>query len=579
MREVSAEQVGSYPFDLGSYSRPVSTSSGQAQRWFDLGLNWYYGFNLAEAVRCFRLALAHDPACVMAYWGLALSSGPFYNLTWREFGRTEIEDATRAGHDALERARALASGAAEVENRLVDALGRRFQKPHPVSPEEFARWDMDYADAMRALHHDFPDDHDVMALLAEALIMLTPRRLWDNSLRAPAPGSAALEAVGLCERSIALADSSGTAHHPFALHMHIHALEMSHHPDRALRSAFLLGETGPDNGHVHHMPAHIYSLCGDYEKAKRVSRDAERADDMYARYCDGLGERNMFFVATRCHDLHLLAASCMFLGQFGDALAAARKVRGIVTDDLLRSQNHPKFTMFMEAWCSMRLHVLVRFGRWHEIIREPAPDDPSLYVVTTVMTHYAQGIAYAALKDFEKAEASRRLFLESLAQVPESYRVANSPARDTLAVAEAMLDGELAYHKGDHEQAFRHLRESVRRDDALVYTEPAFWMHPPRHALAALLAEQGFYEEAEQVYRDDLGMTSGIRRLSQHPENVWALQGLAECLEHRKADKEHAALEPRLEAALAKADVPITSSCFCRSAPQVADGCCCRAGT
>ncbi len=106
--------------------------------------------------------------------------------------------------------------------------------------------------------------------------------------------------------------------------------------------------------------------------------------------------------------------------------------------------------------------------------------------------------------------------------------------------------GELEYHKGNHELAFSHLQEAVDRDDNLEYVEPWAWMHPPRHALAALLAEQGRYAEAEQIYRDDLGMTNRIQRCSQHPDNVWALRGLAECLELRAESVELASVLTKL---------------------------------
>ena len=100
-----------------------------------------------------------------------------------------------------------------------------------------------------------------------------------------------------------------------------------------------------------------------------------------------------------------------------------------------------------------------------------------------------------------------------------------------------MLEGELEYHKGNYEAAFAALRESVRRDDSLSYTEPWAWMHPPRHALAALLAEQGHYAEAEEVYRDDLGLSGRIQRCTQHPDNVWALHGIVECLRREERQR------------------------------------------
>src|SRR5262245_46136761 len=204
------------------------------------------------------------------------------------------------------------------------------------------------------------------------------------------------------------------------------------------------------------------------------------------------------------------------------------------------------------------MQLLVGFCLCQENIYAPVPADPDLYLVTTAMHHYAKGVAHAALKNFREADAERARFHQSVGRIPKERRFFNNAAHDILAVGEKMLDGELEYHKGNHETAYEHLRESVRRDDNLQYIEPWAWMHPPRHALAALLSEQGHYEEAEQVYRDDLGLNAHIQRCAQHPDNVWALHGLVECLQMRGDTNELPSLREKLAMAQKLADVPIT---------------------
>ena len=557
-------------FDLGSHSRPISTSSAEAQRWFDLGLNWCFGFNQEEGVKCFRRALEHDPACVMAHWGIAYGSGPFYNLAWRDFGAEEASVVTRLACEHLGLARALFENATPAERHLVEALAQRFQTPHPVAPDEYDRWDDEYASAMRRVHHRHPDDHDVTALLIEALITRTPRRLWDVKTGEPAINSDAVEALSLCERAIAAADEAGRPQHPAIVHMHIHVLEMSNRPERAMRSAEILGTLCPDAGHMNHMPGHIYVLCGDYEKAKLASVKSIAADDVYAAYAGSFN----FYITARCHDLHLMMFTCMFLGQFEPALDAANTIQRILPKEILGIQGRPKLTMTTEGYYAMKMHVLVRFGRWHDIIAEPMPDDPDLYLVSTAMHHYARGVAHASLKNIAEAEEERVRFHASLARIPPERRFLSNPALKTLAVGDKMLEGELEYHKGNHETAFAALRESVSRDDNLGYTEPWAWMHPPRHALGALLMEQGRYGEAEDVYRDDLGLSGRIQRCTQHPDNVWALHGLVECLEARGETRDLPELRTKLTVALSKADIPITSSCMCRKPVAESSPCC-----
>jgi tetratricopeptide (TPR) repeat protein len=557
-------------FDLGDYRRTVSTRSAETQRWFDIGLNWCYGFNHEEGIKCFEKALEFDPRCAMAHWGIAYGAGPFYNLTWKEHGETEANRATKRCFDHVQLARSNAAHASDVERRLIEALACRFQKPHGVPPPEFEQWDDAYAAEMRRVYYSFPDDRDVMALLVEALMMRTVRRLWDLRTGAPAPNSDVVEALQVCERSIKLAEEAGVQQHPAIVHLHIHLLEMSTMPERGMRSADLLGTMCPDAGHMNHMPGHIYVLCGEYEKAKVASEKAVRANDMYLAYADA----PTYYLLGCCHDLHLMMFTCMFLGQYAPALWAADKVRSLVTRNVVSIPDRPKLTQTVEGYHAMKSHVLVRFGRWQEIVDEPMADEPELYVLTTAMQHYAKGVAHATLRDFANAELHRELFHRHLARIPPERRFLSNPTRDSLAIGAALLDGELAYHRGHHDQAYAHLRHAVELDDNLSYSEPWAWMHPPRHALAALLLDQGHRDEAEQVYRDDLGLSGKVQRCAQHPNNVWALHGLVECLKLRGETEELLALQARLAAALAKADVPISSSCLCRTSAQSGRSCC-----
>jgi tetratricopeptide (TPR) repeat protein len=557
-------------FNLGSYRRPISTRSVETQHWFDVGLNWCYGFNHEEGIKCFEKALETEPACPMVHWGIAYAAGPFYNLTWKEHGEAEANSATKLCFEHVQLARASASEASEVERRLIEALARRFQKPHRVSPQEFEQWDDAYAAAMRLVYQSFPNDHDVMALLVEALMMRTVRRLWNLKTGEPADNSDVVEALEVCERSIRLADEAGITQHPAIVHLHIHLLEMSVMPERGMRSADLLGEMCPDAGHMNHMPGHIYVLCGEYEKAKLASEKAVRANDLYLAYAD----EPTYYLLGCCHDLHLMMFTCMFLGQYRPALWAADKVRSLVTRDVISMPERPKLTQTVEGYHAMKSHVQVRFGRWQEIIDEPMTKEPELYVLTAAMQHYAKSVAHATLRQFDDAERERERFHQHLTRIPPERRFLSNPTRASLGVGAALLDGELAYHQGQYDEAYAHLRQAVELDDNLSYTEPWAWMHPPRHALAALLLDQGHAQEAEQVYRDDLGLSGKVQRCAQHPNNVWALHGLVECLKLRGETEELPALQAKLARALAKADVPISSSCLCRTSVEPAHSCC-----
>jgi len=460
--------------------------------------------------------------------------------------------------------------ATPLEIQLIDALSRRFQQPHSVSGDEFDRWDEDYANAMRRVYYNFKDDHDVAALFAEALITRTAWKLWNVKTGEPTQGADTLEALEVIERSIALNKAASTQQHPAILHLHIHTTEMSNEPERARESADILTTLCPDAGHINHMPGHTYILCGEYERAKLASEKAIRADALYLDYA---GPFN-FYTTARAHDIHLMMFSCMFLGQYKPAINAAELICATITKDLLSIQDRPFMVTTLEGYYSMKMHVLVRFGCWNEIINEPIPKDSTLYPVTIAMHHYAKGVAYAFLKNSEAAEQQQQMFHLAVSRISKERVFFNNSAIKILAIGEAMLNGEISYHKGEFETAFEYLRESVKRNDALDYSEPWPWMHPPRHALAALLAEQGHYEEAEDVYRTDLGLNNKLQRCAQHPDNVWALHGLVECLEQRNEITELPTFKAKLSHALSLTDVSITSSCLCRTDTINSTSCC-----
>jgi len=427
-------------FNLGSHSRKISTTSADAQRWFDAGLNWCFAFNKGEGVKCFRKALEFDPDCVMAHWGIAYGSGPFYNLTWRDLGEREAEAATSTAFAHIQKARALARRASELENRLVESQACRIQRPHPVPPEQYDLWDDAYAAEMRRIYREHPDDHDVIALFVEALITRTPRRLWNVRSGLPAKNSDVIEALDVCESGIDLAEQAGLPKHPALLHLHIHILEMSNEPERAMTSAEALGPLCPDAGHLNHMPAHVHMLVGDYRRAQLASENAIAADDRYLAYAGALTP----YTTACAHDLLLMMHAGMFMGRYGDAIDAADKLCSMVTKEVLGVKDRPKFSMSLEGYHSMRTHVLVRFGRWQDIIDEPLPDDPDLFPVTTAMHHYAKAVAHATLRNFSAADRERVLFHESKRRIPAGRKVFNNSAHDILSVAEKMIDGELA---------------------------------------------------------------------------------------------------------------------------------------
>ena len=543
-------------FDLGSYERPVTTSAPQAREWFRRGLIWVYGFNHEEAAWCFERAIEADPGCALARWGLAYALGPNYNKPWEAFDPADRSVSGSRAHAAAAAATERASSGTDVERALIGALACRYQAADPGDGERGSAWNLDYADAMRQVYLAHRGDLDVAALFADALLNLTPWALWDTATGEPAPGAATVEAREVLERALA---APGGREHPGLLHFYIHLMEMSPRPEDALWAGDLLRDLVPDAGHLRHMPTHLDVLCGDYRGVVRSNAAAIAAD---AKFLDERGAMN-FYTLYRAHDYHFRIYGAMFCGQAGAALESADQLAAAIPEDLLRVAS-PPMADWLEGFVPMRLHVLIRFGRWSEIIATPLPGDQDLYCVTTAMTHYAKGVAYAAAGQVGEALAQRRAFAGAANRVPASRTVFNNSCEDILKVAAAMLDGEIDYRQGRYAEAFASLRRAIELDDGLPYDEPWAWMQPARHAYGALLLEQGHVEEAAGVYRADLGLDGTLPRPCQHPGNVWSLHGYHECLTRLGQAEQAAIIGQQLRIAAACADVPVVASCFCR---------------
>lgn len=549
-------------YQLGSYHRPTDTPSPEAQVWFDRGMVWAYAFNHGEAVSCFERALEADPDHAAARWGIAYSVGPNYNKAWDAFDPVDLAASIARARSEL--AAAAPGRASPVERDLIAALHKRFPTDDPEDTEALLAGHHGYADAMAALARTHPDDIDVQALAADALMNVTAWALWDGRTGEPAPGSRVLEAKSILDRALATPEGR---EHPGLLHLYIHTMEMSASPQAALPAADLLRDLVPDAGHLRHMPSHIDVLCGDYRSSIVSNLAAVQADRRFVRHQGPLN----FYSLYRAHDLHFVVYSAMFEGSSKIALDAADELAAQLTPEVL-SVPSPPMADWLEAFVPLRTHVLVRFGRWDDLLAEPLPSDPELYCTTTATLHYGRGVAYAAKGDVAHARAERDAFAAAYERIPETRYLFNNTSRDILAIAGAMLDGEIAYREGDHEVAFEHLRRAIALDDALPYDEPWGWMQPTRHAYGALLLEQGRVEEAAQVYAADLGLDPTLSRSCQHPNNVWSMHGYHECLRRLGRDAEAAIIGKQLEPALARADVPITASCACRL--EVADPCC-----
>lgn len=517
---------------LGAHHRKVTTSSAEAQKWFDQGLVFAFAFNHDEAIRSFAEAARLDPDMAMAWWGKALCHGPHINNAVMD------EAGSKSAWEALQRALALREKATAPERDLIEALQFRYADPAagklPLSTEERRPLDKAYADAMMRVHSRHPLDADIATLYAESLMDLRPWDLWgkDGTPRPETP-----EVVRVLE--IAMKAVPG---HPGANHLYIHAVEASPNPEKAVPAAERLRTISPGAGHLVHMPAHIFARVGRWEDASQSNRDAIKADAAYRK----LSPRQGFYHVYMAHNHGFLSFSCMMQGRSKEAIAAARDMVAGVPQEFIEGAPD-----VIDGYLPITMEVLMRFGRWEEMLREPEPDERLL--ICRAIRHCGRGVALANLGRFDEADRERELFREAAARVPEARPVGNSPSKSVMKLAGLVLDGELAYKRGSVDEGIRLLREAAAVEDTLNYNEPPDWMVPARHALGAILLAEDRVKEAEEVYREDL---------KRWPENGWSLYGLSQSL-RRQGSGEYAAMYERFRNSWSRADIQISSSCLC----------------
>ncbi len=548
-----------HAYNLGAYFDSINRGSTEAQSWFNRGLIWIYGFDLEMAYRCFKQASNLDPDHAMAYWGLAYSSGIYYNKPWVRMQQDELVEKLQRTYQFARKAKQKTAYDSDRESMMIDALQARYPSPNTTTPADYNRWNDEYADQMRCLYQVYPEDDDICALFAEALMIRTPWALWDLRTGDPSEGASTLEAIDVLEKAMVRREASGAIPHPGVLHLYIHVMEMSPFPEKSLRACDQLRQLVPDSGHLCHMPSHIDVRCGHYYEAIVANDKAIAADRVYLKHEGAMN----YHTLSRIHNFHLKIYAAMFLGQFRTAMDAAEELIKTTPEALLRIEN-PAMADWMEGYIGIKAHVFIRFGRWQEIIHHPLPHDRALYCMTTAVWCYAKAIAHAVRNEIDMAKSERRNFYNAIEKVPETCYLFNNSCQSVLKIASQMLEGELAYREGNHEAAFDFLRKAVYLDDNLKYDEPWGWMQPARHALGALLLEQGYVEQAQQVYMDDLGLTDTLVSTSQHIDNLWSLHGLVECLERLGKQKEARLFRARLNLAIARADVGINASCACR---------------
>ena len=509
--------------NLGTLHHPITTRSKDAQRYFDQGLRLVYGFNHEEAIRAFEEATRLDPSAVMAYWGIALALGPNINAAM------DKTDERRAW-EALQKARSYSAHVTLAEQAYITAIGKRYS----LKGSTRTVLDKAYADAMRALWKQYPEDPDAGVLFAEALMDLHPWDLWTSNGK---PKSGTEELVSTLETVLARAPN-----HPGACHYYIHAMEASLTPERALSCAERLPGLMPGAGHLVHMPAHIHMRIGRYHEA---AEDNAQAAEIDRRYLAGNPSAGDYADGYYRHNLHFLWASLAMEGRSAEAVKVARQLAGTIRETEVRQE------LSNDLYRSVPLWSMIRFGQWDALLKELPP--PTTFRLKQAIWRLGRGMALIASGRVPGAEGEHTALATLAKRFARSRTAEEQTERAIIQIAERLLAGEIATHHKQYDVAITALREAIKAEDALPYSEPPFWPIPVRHYLGVVLQKAGRAQEAESVYRADL---------IKNPHNGWAQYGLMQSLRAQRKDREADKAEQEWKRAWIHADVTLVASRF-----------------
>ncbi|KAL3777875.1 hypothetical protein ACHAW5_005677 [Stephanodiscus triporus] len=584
--ENTSDSEGENPRDspldarLGHYSCKFVTNippssddndTSNPRTYFDLGLRHFFAYQHEEAYKFFLACLTLAPDCAFAHGMVALCHCPNYNFKGDAYyestdhpeeEETIFAEAGENGEDiaimrrlypsqqvaakhalfAMEKVEELkkrhsqathkpnesksqettqcsSQMISDVEIEILSAI--RIHAGHPGIHPQLAEGTVGrpYVDALRRVHERFPEDAEVSYFFAESLMVLNAWNLYEYPTGRPLSKDVE-EIERVLERALQL-----HPRHAGICHLYVHLCEMSSHPEKSMSACEALRTDFPDAGHLIHMPTHIDVLVGDYESCVEYNHNAILADlRIMLRSPDTAGTESFYF-GYIVHGFHMLVYGGILGGMESIAMEKALELNQYLTEDLFI--HNPDLAIYLESYAALDIHVMVRFGRWKEILQVPFPRYPLLMLFRSASLHYARGLALANTGKIRQAITEADLYDELRLNPSAEKRILhNNRVSALLAVDAPMLRGEIAYFSGNYDEAFPLLRYAVKLQDGLNYDEPWGKMQPIRHPLGGLLCDQGHYEESEQVFREDLKF---------HPRNPWGLAGLIICLKGQLA--------------------------------------------
>ena len=516
----------------GTYSRAISTDVALAQTYFDQGLRLAWGFYFPESIASYQEASRLDPTHPMPYWGIAHAAGPNPNSRYAQMP----DDPQGAGLAAIEAALDRIDRATPMEAALIKALYVFYNAKSIPDPRER---DRAYLAEMRKLNKKHPYDPDIAALYAGSFMSIRRWDYWDKSGEAKGETLAVAEAL---EHVINTGDP-----HPGVFHLHIHLIEASLEPERAMVSADALEATLPIGGHVVHMPAHIFVRVGDYQRAIDNNLRSLAVDKEFAQHWGDLplpsiGTYPLSHKIHAGHALDFVRYAATMQGSSELAIKSAKQMAEAISQHgtpMGRTQKR-----VAAPWVTLKI-----FGQWDELLTIESLPHSTPYL--DGILSYVKGSAYIAKGSLDRAKQELSN-IQRIAQSPDVSvnRAGATATAELLALAAHALDGEIKLAEGDLTGAIAAFEKGVALEDTNNYTEPPDWPQSMRLYLGNALMVAGRFEEAEAVFRKDLRW---------HQNNGWSLFGLMKALAAQNKKNEAKVIQKQWSSVWSHADVQLTS--------------------
>jgi tetratricopeptide (TPR) repeat protein len=470
---------------VGTLEFPTSCSP-KAQPEFLRGVALLHSFFYEEARRVFTTAAGLDPSCAMAYWGVAMT---WYHPIWAP----PTDDDIKAGLEAIVKAEA-AGAATERERDYIaalaafyraakgDATGPAGQGCH--GPTDYRTRRAAFSKAMKNLHEKYPDDVEAAAFYALSLILSSPK---EEDLPTQ------LQAAGILEPLWKKVPS-----HPGVVHYLIHAYDYPSLAQKGLVAADRYASIAPWVPHAQHMPSHIYTRLGMWQKSIEGNlASAQAAEEYSLKYHPGSANYNAL------HAFDYLMYGYLQTAQDAKAREVADKVAKI-------TKTYPEvdFAVAYAAGAIPARLVLERQA-WKEAV-SLAPPRAALvkdFPFDAAHVEFARALGYARTGD---PAGARR----ALAKMKELHDASTNPSaaffRRQLELQQLAVSGWIAWAEGRQDEAIALLRYAADEEDALgKHPVSPGAILPVRELLGDLYLELARPADALAAYERSLALNPG----------------------------------------------------------------------